>query len=157
PPTPAPVAAPPPGGPQPGDFLPIDRDDLLKQGEEVRRTTAWMWFGRRDIIPPVSDPRTKLIDRGMLTQGLLSAGDLAETNWVGQERSRHANGLEQIQAPAAHSAEAAVEAARAAGAARKAQKKAEAAERKRRHAEAVARRKATDIVFLGKGVSALLG
>ena len=37
-----------------------------------------MWFGRRDIIPPVSDLRTKLIDRGMLTQGLLSAEELAE-------------------------------------------------------------------------------
>src|SRR5438105_3385748 len=75
-PQPAPVAGPapalpaqgadaPPSGssPQPGDFLPINRDDLLKQGEEVRRTGGWMWFGRRDIIPPVSDPRTKLIDR----------------------------------------------------------------------------------------------
>jgi retron-type reverse transcriptase len=35
----------------------------------------------------------------------------------------------------------------------KEQKKAEAAERKRKHAEAVAHRKATDIVFLGRGVS----
>jgi hypothetical protein len=140
------VAAPPPGGLQPGDFLPIDRDNLLKQGEEVRRTTAWMWFGRRDIIPPVSDPRTKLIDRGMLTQGLLSAEELAEMHQVGDEWSRHANRVEHIQVQAARSAEAAVEADRAARAARKAQKKAEAAERKRRHAEAVARRKATDIV-----------
>jgi retron-type reverse transcriptase len=150
------VPAPPPGGPQPGDFLPINRDDLLKQGEEARRA-GWMWFGRRDMIPPVSDPRTKLIDRGMLTQGLLSAEELAEMHQVGDEWSKHANRVEHIQVQAGQSAEAAVEADRAARAALKARKKAEAAERKKQHAEAVARRKATDIVFAGKGVSALLG
>jgi retron-type reverse transcriptase len=155
PPAPAPVP-PPPAGPQPGDFLPIQRDELLKQGEEVRRSTGWMWFGRRDIIPPVSDPRTKLIDRGMLTQGLLSAEELAEMHRVGDEWSKHADRHLHIQVQAAQSGEAAVEADRAARAARKAQKKAEAAERKRQHAEAVARRKATDILFVGKGVSALL-
>jgi retron-type reverse transcriptase len=151
------LPTPPPGAPQPGDFLPINRDDLLKQGEDVRRTTGWMWFGRRDIIPPVSDARTKLIDRGMLTQGLLSAEELAEMHQVGDEWSKHANRLEHIQIQAAASGEAAVEADRAARAARKAQKKAEAAERKRQRAEAVARHKATDIIFVGKGVSALLG
>src|SRR5262249_33086693 len=53
-----PKAAPPPPGPQPSDFLPIAREDLLKQGEDVRRNTGWMWFGRRDLIPLASDPRT---------------------------------------------------------------------------------------------------
>src|ERR687888_523373 len=91
---------PPPGGPQRGYFLPINRDELLKQGEEVRRTTGWMWFGRRDIIPPVSDPRTKLIDRGMLTQGLLTAEELAEMHTIGEEWSKHANRLEHIQVQA---------------------------------------------------------
>lgn len=159
-PAPAPASIPPaaqPGGPQPGDFLPITRDELLKQGEEVRRNTGWMWFGRRDMIPPVSDPRTKLIDRGMLTEGLLSAEELAEMHRVGDEWSKHANRLQHIQIQAGQSAEKAVEADRAARAAVKARKKAEAAERKRLQAEAVARRKATDIIFVGKGVSALLG
>ncbi|HVK16971.1 MAG TPA: reverse transcriptase domain-containing protein [Fimbriiglobus sp.] len=150
-----PGKAPPPGT-QPGDFLPIARDDLLKQGEEVRRTTGWMWFGRRDIIPPATDPRTKLIDRGMYTQGFLTPEELAEMHRVGEEWDRHANRLHHIQVKAGQSAEAAVEADRAARAAVKAQKKAEAAERKRKHAEAVAHRKATDINFVGKGVSALL-
>jgi retron-type reverse transcriptase len=116
-----------------------------------------MWFGRRDMIPPVSDPRTKLIDRGLLTQGYFSAEELAEIHRVGDEWSRYANRLEHIQIQAGQSAEAAVEADRAARAALKARKKAEAAERKKQHAEAVARRKATDIIFAGKGVSALLG
>lgn len=142
---------------KPGDFLPIQRDDLLKQGEEVRRTTGWMWFGRRDIIPPVSDPRTLLIDRGMLTQGLLTAEELAEMHRVGDEWVKYANRLEHINVKAGQSAEAAVEADRAARAEVKARKKAEAAERKRLRAEGVARRKATDITFVGKGVSALLG
>jgi retron-type reverse transcriptase len=160
-PTPAasPAAVPPPPRPpgtQPGDFLPIARDDLLAQGEEVRRTTGWMWFGRRDIIPPATDPRTKLIDRGMYTQGFLSAEELAEMHRVGEEWDKHANRLHHIQVKAGQSADAAVEADRAARAEVKARKKAEAAERKRQHAEAVARRKATDITFVGKGVSALL-
>src|SRR5262249_9764595 len=129
---------PPPGAPQPGDFLPINRDDLLRPGEEGRRTTGWVWFGPRDIIPPASHPRPKLIDRGMLTQGLLSAEDLAEMHRVGEEWDKHANRLHHIEVKAGESAEAAVEADRAARAAVKAQKKAEAAERKRQHAEAVA-------------------
>lgn len=155
-PPPPPPPPPAPVGVQPGDFLPIDRDDLLKQGEDVRRTNGWMWFGRRDIIPPVSDPRTKLIDRGMLTQGFLTADELAEMHRVGDEWGKHANRLEHIKVKAGQSADATVEADRAARAEVKARKKAEAAERKRQHAEGVAHRKATDITFVGKGVSALL-
>lgn len=158
PPPPAPPAtpsAPPaPGAPPPGDFLPINRDDLLKQGEEARRGTGWMWFGRRDLIPPTTDPRTLLIDRGMLTQGFLPADELAEMHRVGDEWAKYADRLRQIDVKAGQTAEGAVEADRAARAAVKAQKKAEAAERKKLRAATVARRKATDIIFAGKGVSA---
>ncbi len=151
-----PAPTPPAPGHQPSDFLPIERNQLLKEGEEARQA-GWMWFGRRDLIPPVSDPRTKLIDRGLLTQGFLSAEELAEIHRVGDEWSKHANRLEHIRVQAGQLADAAVEADRAARAAVKIQKKAEAAERKKQHAETVARRKATDITFAGKGVSALLG
>ena len=152
--SPPPPDQPLPGGPKPGDFLPINRDELLKQGEEARRTGGWMWFGRRDIIPPTSDPRTLLIDRGMLTQGFLSADELAEMHRVGDEWDKHANRVRHIDVEAGQSAEQAVEADRAARAEVKARKKAEAAERKRLRAEGVAHRKATDIIFVGKGVSA---
>jgi retron-type reverse transcriptase len=128
----------------------------MKGGEEVRRTTGWMWFGRRDIIPPVSDLRTKLIDRGMLTQGLLTAEQLAEMHTVGEQHDKYVNREQHIQIQAGKSGEEAVEADRAARKALKERKKAEAAERKRKHQEAVAHRKATDIIFAGKGVSALL-
>lgn len=160
PPDPPPPPTPNPPPPVPaysaGDFLPIARDDLLEQGQDVRRTTGWMWFGRRDLIPPASDPRTKLIDRGMVTQGFLSADDLAEMHAVGDEHAKYANRIEHIQIQAGKTAEAAVEADRAARAERKARLRAVSADRKRSRAEDVAARKATDIVFAGRGVSALL-
>lgn len=143
-------------GPSTSDFLPIARDDLLKEAEEARRLTGWMWFGRRDIIPPITDPRTILIDRGMLTQGFLTAEELAEAHRVGAEYDKYANRLHHISVQAGQTAEEAVEADRAARAALKAQKKAEAAERKRQRAEAIAHRKSTDIIFVGTGVSALM-
>ena len=54
---------------------------------------------------------------------------------------------------AGHAAERAVAISREERAARKEQKRAESAERKRKHAEGVAWRKATDIIYLGRGVS----
>jgi RNA-directed DNA polymerase len=140
----------------PSPFLPISRADLLKEGEQVRRTVGWMWFGRRDMIPPISDPRTLLIDRGMLTQGLLSENELAEMHRVGDEWTKYADRFAHIQIQAHQSGEQAVEADRAARAEIKAQKKAEALAKKKLHAEGVAHRKATDIIFVGKGVSARL-
>jgi retron-type reverse transcriptase len=112
-----------------------------------------MWFGRRDMIPPASDPRTKLIDRGMLTQGLITAEELAEMHRVGDEHHQYANREERISAMAAQSAEEAVKADREARAELKARKKAEAAARRKLQAEQVAARKASDIIFVGKGVS----
>jgi retron-type reverse transcriptase len=138
------------------DFLPIPRDELLKQGEDVRRTTGWVFFGRRDIIPPTSDPRTLLIDRGMVTQGLLTPDELTEIHRVGDEYALHANRLQQITIEAGKSAEQAVEADRAARAAGKVQKKAEAASRKQKRVEAILVRRATDITFVGRGVSRLM-
>src|SRR5262245_43181321 len=123
-----PKPAPPPLPPvQSLEFLPISRDDLAKQAEEVRRTTGWMWFGRRDIIPPVTDPRTKLIDRGMLTQGFLTAEELAAMHTVGEQYSKYADREMHLRVQAGKTAEQAVEADRAARAEIKARKKAEAA------------------------------
>src|SRR5438132_134640 len=48
------------------DFLPIAREELLEAGRQQGR--SWfgnVWFGRRDLIPPPDDPRTKLVDRGL--------------------------------------------------------------------------------------------
>jgi retron-type reverse transcriptase len=128
---------------------------LVEAAKDVRLGGAW--FGRRDLIPPAEDKRTKLIDRALVTHGLLTPEQLTEIHRVGDEMERVRPSLERLQQRAALSGEAAVEADRAARARLKEQKRAEAAERKRLRAEAIAGRRATDIVFLGRGVSGRLG
>jgi RNA-directed DNA polymerase len=152
-PTPAP-AVPQSTIPEPhsaAEFLPISRAEMAKEAPGITR--GGPWFGRRDLIPPADDPRTKLIDRGMLTMGLLGAEELAEIHNVGAEMDRVRPQLEMLQHQAGLSAEEAVAADRAARAERKKQKQAESAERKKQRAEAVARRRAGDIIFVGRGVS----
>jgi retron-type reverse transcriptase len=111
------------------------------------------WFGRRDLIPPADDPRTLLIDRALVSNGLLSPEQLAEIHKVGTEMERYRTDLEAIQRQAHTQDEAAVQADRARRAELKKQKKAEAEERKRHRAAAIAERRATDILFLGRDVS----
>src|SRR5262245_53111926 len=43
------------------DFLPIADSELREAAKKV--TFGGAWFGRRDLIPPADDLRTKLIDR----------------------------------------------------------------------------------------------
>jgi retron-type reverse transcriptase len=141
-----------------GDFLPIARDELKSKAEAGRSTLfSNASFGRRDLIPPVDDERTMLIDRAMVTHGFLSPEELAEIHRVGAEMDRVRPTEQIIQGQAALAGEAAVEADRAERARIKAAKKAESAEKKRLHAESIAHRKATDIMFLGRGVSKFLG
>ncbi|HYO10937.1 MAG TPA: reverse transcriptase family protein [Tepidisphaeraceae bacterium] len=132
-----------------GMFQPITG----QQASQEARGVGWSWasafFGRRDIIPPADDPRTSIIDRGMVGRGLITPEELVEIHAIGRQ-------MDEVRPNLAHAVDAADRAARDDKEARaklKEQKKAEAAERKRLHAEAVARRKATDIVFLGRGVS----
>src|SRR5262245_53929524 len=75
-----PPPLPPPPVPDPAQpldashFLPIERDELARQAKKVGRG---IWWARRDRIPPVEDPRTALIDRALLTNGLLTPEQLA--------------------------------------------------------------------------------
>lgn len=138
-----------------GAFLPITRDELKEAAKQVRFGGAW--FGRRDLIPPADDLRTKLIDRAMVTQGLLTPEQLTEIHQVGAEMDRVRPVIETLEGQAAQAGEAAVQAERQRQAELKKRKKEEAAERKRRRAEAIAQRRANDIVFLGRGVSGRLG
>src|SRR5262249_40170855 len=107
------------------------------------------WFGRRDLIPPADDPRTNLIDRGMVAHGLITPEDLLEVHRLGAEMDK----VRPDMAMASQLAQQAVTADREARRALKEQKRREAEERKRAHAEAVEKRKARDMVFLGGGVS----
>jgi retron-type reverse transcriptase len=137
-------------------FLPITREEIKK---EAKGTNLFgnVWFGRRDLIPPVDDPRTLLVDRAMVAQGLLSPEQLREVHEVGALMDEIRPTLAAIEHKAALEGAAAVEADREARARLKALKKAEAAERKQARAEAIAHRKATDIAYLGRGVSTCLG
>src|SRR5207245_1901724 len=73
------------------------------------------------------------------------------------ERERYRPQMEMIQHTAALAGQQAVEADRARRVALKEQKKKEAAERRQRRAEEIQQRKASDILFLGRGVSGRLG
>jgi retron-type reverse transcriptase len=136
-------------------FLPIARDELKEAAQQVRLGGAW--FGRRDRIPPAEDLRTKLIDRAMVTQGLLAPEQLAEIHQVGAEMDRVRPLVQALEGEAALAGEAAVQAERQRRAELKQRKREEAAQRKQQRADAVAHRRATDIRFLGRGVSHGLG
>jgi retron-type reverse transcriptase len=140
------------------DFLPITREEILEAGRQQGR--GWfgnVWFGRRDLIPPPDDPRTQLIDRGLVTHGLLTPEQLVEIHTIGAEHERHRPQTEMIQHTAAVAGQQAVEADRARRAALKGQKKKAAAERRQQRAKEIAHRRATDVLFLGRGVSGRLG
>jgi RNA-directed DNA polymerase len=146
-----------PAAPEPlsaDHFLPIEREELVSAAQKIN---LWgSWFGRRDLIPPATDQRTGLVDRGLVTQGLLTPEELVEIHRVGDEMLRLRPQLDAIEHKAKLGGEAAVKAERDRKAKLKAQKKAEAAERKRKRAEEVAHRRATDILYLGRGVSGRL-
>ena len=69
------------------DYLPITREEI-KEAAKGRNLLRNPWFGRRDLIPPADDPRTQLIDRAMVTQGLITPEQLAEIHAVGAEMDR---------------------------------------------------------------------
>jgi retron-type reverse transcriptase len=130
-------------------FAPITSADALAQARASTTVRTNPWWGRLDTIPPATDERTLLIDRSLVAYGLLTPDDLVEIHKIGDQMLEISGDLSL----AAEQARAAVQASDAQRQRIKEQKKAEAAERKRQHAEDVARRKATDINFLGRGVS----
>jgi retron-type reverse transcriptase len=160
PPPPPPTALPsPPGAPAHGGPLKLDAaqftplaGDALRQAVEAlgsnRFATAFT-FGLQSQIPPADDPRTAVIDRALVGQGLLTSEDLAQIHAVGDQMRE----LRPDFAAARAAGEQAVRLDREARQRLKEQKRAESAERKRKRAEAVAWRRATDIIYLGRGVS----
>ena len=97
-----------------------------------------------------------LIDRAMVTQGLITPEELAEIHGVGEEMERVRPSIAGTEHQAALAGSAAVEAENEARLRLKALKKEEAARRREERQAAIAHRRATDIVFLGRGVSAQL-
>ena len=148
-PVPAKPPAPrPPGAYEAADFLPISEKELRARAA-TREVATSPWWGRTDTIPPAGDERTKLIDRALVTRGYLTPEQLAEIHRVG-DLVLLVKGDEALARQEGARAVARLKEERAAI---KAEKRRKAEERRRAHAEIVARRRATDIVFLGRGVS----
>ncbi len=165
--TPAP-APPPPARKQPetktldldaSNFTPLSGGQIKAQltglgsdswsifrGMAATDNTFW---GNRSVVPPSSDPRTNFIDRGLVGQGMVTAEELVEIHKVGDEMLRLKPHLDQ----AALIANQAVQQSKQEKAEIKKQKKAEAEQRDKDRAAAVAHRKATDIIYLGRGMS----
>ncbi len=154
--TPPTISAPTPKRPAAGK-LNLDAGQFTPLSpEEVKRRAAglsWNWstvnFDRRDQIPSVAEPRTALIDRALVAQGLLTPEQLVEIHEVGAQMIALRPALATIHTIANDTVAADAAERRA----RKEQKKAESARRREERAAAVAQRNATDIVFLGRGVS----
>jgi retron-type reverse transcriptase len=138
-----------------GDVLGLSAEELRRRALRINpfRTA---WIGRVDTIPPASDERTAVIDRGLVLRGLLTPEQLAEIHRVGDLWLRHHEAARLAETAAASTAEAAVEELRRKRAALKAEKKREAEVRRRERADATARRRAEDVVYLGRGVSSRL-
>jgi retron-type reverse transcriptase len=134
-----------------GRFAPLTANEVRKEARAMGRGTMFSnpWFGRRDRIPPSSDPRTELINRGMVGAGLITPEQLAEIHEIGKQMDE----LRPELAQAGTAANEAVLLDAEERKRRKAQKQAEAVEKKRQHEAAVRDRKQNDIVFLGRGVS----
>lgn len=146
---PAAVGVTPPEAYDVGQYTPISQEELHAQAGQLGPLWTSPWFGRRDVIPPADDPRTKMIDRALVTHGFLTPEDLSEIHEIGAEM----DAIRPLSEHAAHAAQQAVAQTERDRQERKAQKKAEAAERKRRREAEIARRRETDIVFLGRDVS----
>src|SRR5262249_37400931 len=114
------------------------------------------WIGRTDTIPPQSDERTAIIDRGLMLRGLLTEQQLVEIHRVGDLWLKHHEAAKMAAVAATREADRTAEALAKERAAKKAQKKREAAERARLRAAEILRRKREDIIYLGVGVSKAL-
>ncbi len=128
-------------------FAPISIDEALSATAKTDWQSAY--FDSRGVIPPANLPRIQVIDRTMVGMGLISEQELAQIHEIGET-------MVQYQSPTAFIATAgqrAVTESREERQRRKEQKKADAEARRTRHREQVAQRRATDIVFLGRGVS----
>jgi retron-type reverse transcriptase len=159
-PTPPAATSPPPpqtdGKYSAADFLPISRFEIVEAGQGGSLMANLAATGLSSKIPPADDPRTKLIDRALVTHGYLTPEELVEIHRIGEEYGRLKPDLYQIAVKAGLAGEAAVAAYREAKQRIREEKKAAAEARKRQREEEVKRRREADIIFLGRGVSSRL-
>ncbi len=133
-------------------ILGLSADELRKRALKINPFQT-AWIGRVDTIPPQSDERTALIDRGLILRGLLSEEQIDEIHRIGDLWLKHHDATTLATSVATKKADDAIAQLKKEKEAKKAEKKRLAAERKKKRAADVARRKAEDIIFLGRGVS----
>ena len=128
-------------------FAPMSVDEALSSTGAADWRSAY--FDSRGVIPPEDLPRIQVIDRTMIGMGLISEKELAEIHDIGLQMAQFHSAAAFIHA----AGESAVRETREERQRRKEQKRAEAEQKRAILREQVQRRRATDIVFLGRGVS----
>ena len=128
-------------------FAAITADEALAATVKPEWTSAFP--DSRGMIPSVSATRVQTIDRTMVGMGLISEQELAEIHDIGDKMAQYHSAAAFIAA----SGERAVAESREERQRRKAEKKAAAEARRNLRREQIAQRRATDIVYLGRGVS----
>ena len=128
-------------------FAPISNEEALLATQSTEWKTAYL--DPMNVIPSAELPRVQVIDRTMVGMGLISAEELAEIHKIGKEYEKY----RQDGSVILEAGQRAVQQSKEAKRRLKQQKQDEAAARKKAHAEAVAHRHATDIFYLGRGVS----
>lgn len=138
-----------------GDVLGMSQDELRERA--MRGASRDMWTWRRNLIPPARDAGVAIADRGMIVKGLLSEDDVAQMHRAGDLWMQHNDRTTFEKLVAGQQVDDVLRAEKEAKRLLKAQKRKEAAERKAARAAAIAHRRATDIIYLGPGVSGRLG
>jgi len=111
------------------------------------------WIGRTDVIPPESDERTALIDRGLELRGMLTRAEIVEIHRLGDLWLKHKDAARLAESIAKKNVEEVLAQERIARQLTKQKKKEEAAALRTKKADAVQRRKREDIIYLGRPVS----
>ncbi|MEJ7594285.1 MAG: reverse transcriptase family protein [Planctomycetaceae bacterium] len=128
-------------------FAPMAVDDALAATANADWKSAF--FDSRCVIPHSSLPRVQVIDCTMVGMGLISERELAEIHDIGEKMGQFRSDAELL----AIAGECAVTESREDRQRRKEQRKADAEAGRNLRREQVTQRRATDIVFLGRGVS----
>ena len=135
-----------------GALLSLTKDELRARALKI---IPWKtaWIGRTDVIPPDSDERTALIDRGLELRGLLTRAQISEIHRVGDLWLKHKDSARLAETLARKNVEEAIAQQRIAKQLEKEKRKEAARAKEEARALGVARRKREDIVHLGRGVS----
>lgn len=136
----------------PPDILGLSKKDHRAQALKVK---PWQsaWNGRFDIIPPASDERTALVDRGLVLAGKITQPELDRLHELGDAYLKYHQRETAARVAADHASRNVTAELKAERARIKAEKKQAAEHKRQAHAQGVAHRRATDIIYLGRGVS----